>query len=312
MYPLLNCLALIACYNFYQALSTGRRRYWLGFTLAPAQRQAVEAALRDKVLVVTGGPGTGKTTRLRSVLAAFQDMGARSLLAAPTGRAAKRLTEVTGHEAKTIHRLLEYSQKEGGFRRGLDNPLDCDLLVIDEASMVDVGLMYQLLKAVPDGASLILVGDVDQLPSVGPGNVLRDVIGSSRVGVAQLTEIFRQARDSRIVVNAHRIRQGQQPVSADEEGNTETPGDFFFIQQEDPERAASIVLQLVTERIPRRFGLDPRQDIQVLTPMHRGAVGVERLYGRLLEALNPAGSGAGCGPRGLRVGDRVMQLRYNY
>lgn len=284
----------------------------LGFELAPAQRQAVEAALRDKVLVVTGGPGTGKTTIMRSVLAVFQDLGLRTLLAAPTGRAAKRLSEVTGQEARTIHRLLEYSQKEGGFRRGLDNPLACDLLVIDEASMVDVSLMYQLLKAVPDTAALILVGDADQLPSVGPGNVLRDIIGSRRVPVAQLTEIFRQARDSRIVVNAHRIRQGLQPLAAPPEGEAGAQEDFFFIQQEDPERAAALVLQLLTERIPRRFGLDPLRDIQVLTPMHRGAVGVQSLNARLQEALNPDGRPVGHGARELRIGDRVMQMRNDY
>ncbi len=274
----------------------------LELTLDPPQAEALAAALREKVLVLTGGPGTGKTTILRALVAALS--GKRVLLAAPTGRAAKRLEESSGLEARTIHRLLEYDRRTGGFRKGPSEPLDCDLLIVDETSMVDTLLMYQLLRALPAGAGLLLVGDADQLPSVGPGNVLRDIIASGKVAVRELTHIFRQAAASRIVTNAHRIRAGRMPEADGE--------DFYFIEQESPQKAAEIILQLVTERIPRRFGLNPLEDIQVLSPMHKGEVGVENLNRLLQAALNPGAAGLQRGPRRLCVGDRVLQLRNDY
>ena len=274
----------------------------LGLTLDPPQAEALAAALREKVLILTGGPGTGKTTILRTLVAALS--GRRVLLAAPTGRAAKRLEESSGREAKTIHRLLEYDWRTGGFRKGPAEPLGCDLLIVDEASMVDTVLMYQLLRALPPAAGLLLVGDADQLPSVGPGNVLRDLIASGRLPVRELTHIYRQAAASLIVTNAHRIRAGRMP-----EGDGE---DFYFIEQDSPAKAAEIILQLVTERIPRRFGLDPRADIQVLSPMHKGEVGVQNLNHLLQGALNPGAEGLQRGPWRLSTGDRVLQLRNDY
>ncbi|OHD72916.1 MAG: hypothetical protein A2V99_05215 [Spirochaetes bacterium RBG_16_67_19] len=274
----------------------------LDLTLDPPQAEALAAALREKVLILTGGPGTGKTTILRTLVAALS--GRRVLLAAPTGRAAKRLEESSGREAKTIHRLLEFDWRTGGFRKGPAEPLGCDLLIVDEASMVDTVLMYQLLRALPPAAGLLLVGDADQLPSVGPGNVLRDLIASGRLPVRELTHIYRQAAASLIVTNAHRIRAGRMP-----EGDGE---DFYFIEQDSPAKAAEIILQLVTERIPRRFGLDPRADIQVLSPMHKGEVGVQNLNRLLQGALNPGAEGLQRGPWRLSTGDRVLQLRNDY
>jgi exodeoxyribonuclease V alpha subunit len=274
----------------------------LGLTLDPPQAEALAAALREKVLILTGGPGTGKTTILRTLVAALS--GRRVLLAAPTGRAAKRLEEASGLEAKTIHRLLEFDWRTGGFRKGPAEPLGCDLLIVDETSMVDTLLMYQLLRALPPAAGLLLVGDADQLPSVGPGNVLRDLIASGRLPVRELTHIYRQAAASLIVTNAHRIRAGRMP-----EGDGE---DFYFIEQDSPAKAAEIILQLVTERIPRRFGLDPRADIQVLSPMHKGEVGVQNLNQLLQAALNPGAEGLQRGPWRLCAGDKVLQLRNDY
>jgi exodeoxyribonuclease V alpha subunit len=274
----------------------------LDLTLDPPQAEALAAALREKVLVLTGGPGTGKTTILRALVAALSDR--RVLLAAPTGRAAKRLEESSALPARTIHRLLEFDRRTGGFRKGPAEPLDCDLLIVDETSMVDTLLMYQLLRALPSTSGLLLVGDADQLPSVGAGNVLRDLISSGRVAVRELTHIYRQAAASRIVTNAHRIRAGQMP-----EGDGE---DFYLIEQDSPQKAAEIILQLVTERIPRRFGLDPLEDIQVLSPMHKGEVGVENLNRLLQAALNPGATGVQRGPRRLCAGDKVLQLRNDY
>ncbi len=293
-----------------------------GFDLAPQQREAVQTALTRRVTVLTGGPGTGKTTTVRTVLQLCQREKKTVLLAAPTGRAAKRLSETTGHEAKTIHRLLEFKPSEGfTFQRNDENPLEGDLLIVDEASMLDAVLTNSLLKAIPPGMHLLLVGDVDQLPSVGPGNVLRDIITAIESNgpaaqqrlvsatVVRLQTIFRQAAGSYIIANAHRINAGEMPV-IDNEGAT----DFFVFKTEEPERAAQLCVELVTERIPRRFAIQPA-DIQVLSPMHRGVVGVGALNEALQAALNPPAANKAekaLGHRVYRVGDRVMQLRNNY
>ena len=280
--------------------------------LAADQVAAVRAALSEKVLVVTGGPGTGKTTIVNAVLQIFAKAGAAALLAAPTGRAAKRLSETCGREAVTIHRLLEYTMAKGGFLRDERNPLTCDLLVVDEASMIDTVLMHHLLKAVPAGATLILVGDVHQLPSVGPGTVLKDIIDSDAAAVVELTEIFRQASQSRIVVNAHRINSGELPDLQAHDRPETSATDFYFIQQPDPERVVEIIVELIQSRIPRRFGFDPLSDIQVLTPMHRGLVGTANLNRRLQDALNPGQDLVARGDQHFRVRDKVMQIRNNY
>ncbi len=293
-----------------EALTWVQRR--LAIVLAENQVAAVRAALIQKVLVITGGPGTGKTTIITAVLRIFARMGARVLLAAPTGRAAKRLSETCGHAARTIHRMLEYSFARGGFQRDEKDPLACDLLVVDEASMIDTVLMYHLLKAIPHGATVILVGDVNQLPSVGAGNVLKDIIDSGITTVVGLSEIFRQARHSRIVVNAHRINSGLMPVAMPAPAADAAPSDFYVIEQEDPERIADIILELVRDRIPQRFGLDPFNDIQVLTPMHRGVIGTETLNRRLQEALNAGRDLIRRGDRDVRLNDKVMQVRNNY
>ncbi len=284
-------------------------RQQLGVDLAPGQRQAVQTALTHAVTVLTGGPGTGKTTTLRAVIRLLRAAGARFALAAPTGRAAKRMSEVTGAEAKTIHRLLEVSPGEGfSFKRNAENPLDADMVIVDEASMLDVLLTNHLLKAIPPGAHLLLVGDVDQLPSVGAGNVLRDIIDSGEVAVVQLQTIFRQAAGSYIITNAHRINQGQMPLFPKD------AQDFFLFPIEDVDAAADMVVDLVVRRIPSRFGI-PSREIQVLTPMHRGPLGVAALNARLQQKLNPPAPQKpekAQGGRTLRVGDRVMQIRNNY
>ena len=283
----------------------------LDMTLSENQIEALRGALTHKVMVITGGPGTGKTTLVNAILKIFDRAAARVLLAAPTGRAAKRLSEATGREARTIHRLLEYSAQKVGFQRDEDKPLECDLLIVDESSMIDTVLMHHLLKAVPLAAASILVGDVNQLPSVGPGNILEDIIDSGAVPVARLTEIFRQARRSQIIVNAHRINQGLMPVVETDVSN-DPARDFFFIEQEDPERVVDTILELIRRRIPRRFGFDPVNDIQVLTPMHKGVVGATNLNRRLQEALNPGEGGVARGDRVYRVNDKVMQIRNDY
>jgi exodeoxyribonuclease V alpha subunit len=282
----------------------------MGIELAPTQREAVLSSTREKVLIITGGPGVGKTTIVRAILEVFAGRRQRVGLCAPTGRAAKRLSETTGREAKTIHRLLEYDAALGGFRRTAVHPLELDLLVVDEASMVDVNLMNQLAGAVPSHACLVLVGDVDQLPSVGPGRVLGDVIGSGVVPVVRLTEIFRQARRSWIVRAAHAVKQGELPESAPAGGG----GDFYFIEADSPERITDRVLTLVRERIPRAFGLDPVRDVQVLTPQHKAELGAGALNRRLQEALNPPNAGPAVERFNsiFRVGDKLMQTKNDY
>src|SRR6266404_2873781 len=252
-----------------------------GSTLSPSQRDAVATALQSKVTVITGGPGVGKTTIVTSILQILQAKKMDVLLCAPTGRAAKRLTETTGLEAKTIHRLLEFDPTSMGFVHGHTNPLRADLIVVDEVSMVDIVLMSQLLRAIPDRAAVLLVGDVDQLPSVGPGSVLADIIGSERIPTVTLTEIFRQAVTSQIIVNAHRINQGQMPLMR-EDGTS----DFYVIPADSPEEIQAKLLRIVTERIPQRFGLHPIRDVQVLTPMNRGSLGARALNAVLQQALN--------------------------
>jgi exodeoxyribonuclease V alpha subunit len=283
----------------------------LDVALAPGQKDAVSQALGSKLLILTGGPGVGKTTIIRAILAILRAKGIQPLLAAPTGRAAKRLSESTGLEAKTIHRLLEFDPKEGGFLRGANLALECDLLVLDEVSMIDVPLMASVLQALPKHAALLVVGDVDQLPSVGPGQVLADLIGCGQLPVARLTEIFRQARESRIIVNAHRVNRGAMPELKAPEGMS----DFYFVEATDAEDAAAKVVKVVAERIPTRFGLDAIRDVQVLCPMNRGAAGARALNLELQAALNPARSDIPTVERfgfAYRIGDKVMQVENNY
>lgn len=280
-----------------------------GLSLAESQVAAIRLALMSKVLVITGGPGVGKTTIVNSILRILSAKGIDLLLCAPTGRAAKRMSEATGFEAKTIHRLLEIDPKGGGFKRNGDNPLDCDLLVVDETSMVDVMLMQALTRAVPDHSAMLVVGDIDQLPSVGPGQVLADIIASAAVPVVRLTEVFRQAAQSRIITSAHRINRGSMPDLSRPEGDS----DFYFVNVEDPETAIPLIVDLVKTRIPQRFGLDPMRDIQVLSPMNRGGVGARSLNIELQGALNPPGE-----RKVERFGwtfapsDKVMQIENDY
>jgi exodeoxyribonuclease V alpha subunit len=281
----------------------------LSISLATDQIRAIKGAVENKALVITGGPGTGKTTIINAILTIFLRLNIRMLLAAPTGRAAKRMSEITGRESKTIHRMLEYSLQKGGFQKNAESPLDCDLLVVDEASMIDTVLMYHLLKAIPPNATFILVGDVNQLPSVGAGNVLADIIASGSVPVVELRDIFRQARESQIVVNAHRINSGLLPVL---NRSRDRLDDFYFIERDNPDEVLGEIIQLVTERLPARFRLDPFDAIQVLTPMHKGSVGAANLNLALQKALNPAGDGVARGDRIVRIHDKVMQIRNNY
>ena len=276
-----------------------------GIEYDEVQLAAIRQAVTSKVMVLTGGPGTGKTTTTQGIIAALKKAGLRVLLAAPTGRAAKRMSEATGMEAKTIHRLLEYNPQDG-YKRNDENPLEGDALIVDECSMIDILLMNNLLKAVPVGMRLVLVGDIDQLPSVGAGNVLRDVIDSQRIPVVRLVRIFRQAQKSRIVMNAHTINQGRFP---DTSNGRDT--DFFFMREDDPERAAETIVRLVKERLPRAYRESPDR-IQVLTPMQRGVVGAANLNLLLQQALNPSGPSLNRGGYTYRQGDRVMQQRNNY
>jgi exodeoxyribonuclease V alpha subunit len=298
------------------AIDPGKAILWvegkLGVSLSDSQRKAVAVALKAKGMVITGGPGVGKTTIVNSILKIVMAKGVQVALAAPTGRAAKRLSESTTLEAKTIHRLLEFDPATGGFKRSEEFPLKCDLLVIDETSMVDVPLMAPLLRAVPDHAAVMFVGDVDQLPSVGPGQVLGDIITSEAVPVVRLTEIFRQAAESRIITNAHRINKGQMPeLASPREGET----DFYFVDAAEPQDAVPKIVEMVKIRIARRFGLDPIRDIQVLCPMQRGAVGARSLNVELQKALNPGSDSQPAVERfgyTYRVGDKVMQMENDY
>jgi exodeoxyribonuclease V alpha subunit len=283
----------------------------LEVNLADSQREAVKKAVSSKVTVITGGPGVGKTTLVNAILRILTAKSVNVALAAPTGRAAKRLSETTGMEAKTIHRLLEVDPKRGGFKRSAEEPLECDLLVIDETSMVDVPLMASVVKALPDKAGLILVGDVDQLPSVGPGQVLADVIGSGAVPVARLTEIFRQAAQSQIVTNAHKVNSGYIPNLGTAKGGN---SDFYFVEAHDPEDAVTKITEIVKNRLPKRFGFDAIQDIQVLCPMNRGGIGARSLNVDLQKALNPPLDDVFVERFGYtyRIGDKVMQTDNNY
>jgi exodeoxyribonuclease V alpha subunit len=282
-----------------------------GKVLAPSQREALRTALTSRAVIITGGPGVGKTTLVNSILLILRAKKVKCLLCAPTGRAAKRLTETTGMEAKTIHRLLEVDPATGRFLRNEDKPLDCDLLVVDETSMVDVLLMYALLRGLPKTSGLIMVGDVDQLPSVGPGNALRDLIDSGVVPVVRLTEVFRQAATSKIITSAHLIRQGKMP----ELRTAESGSDFHFVERDTPEDISATLVRLVQDRIPKGHRLDPIRDIQVLCPMNRGSIGVRELNIVLQGALNPVRPGETAVDRfgwRFQVRDKVIQTENDY
>ena len=283
----------------------------ISLTLTPEQRDAVRLALQEKLVVITGGPGTGKTTILNTLIKILETRGLRIHLASPTGRASKRLSEVTGRPASTVHKLLEYSRAQ--FHRNRQHPLDTDVVVVDEGSMVDLPLMCHLVQALPLPAALVLVGDADQLPSVGPGTVLRDLLDFDAIPSIRLTTIFRQAQRSRIITNAHRVNRGEMP-DLSTPGPDEVP-DCYFIEQEDPVRVRDLVVRLVSERLPRRYGYDPFEDIQVLVPMHRGEAGVAQLNAALQARLNPPAEGKTELTRSgrlFRVGDRVMVIKNNY
>jgi len=277
-----------------------------GLVYDDLQKEAIKSAAGSRFMVLTGGPGTGKTTITMAIIRIFKQMNRRVMLAAPTGRAAKKMSEATGMEAKTVHRLLEYSPA-GGYQKHSENPLACDVLVVDEASMLDIVLAYHLFRAVPEHAVVVLVGDVDQLPSVGPGNVLRDIISSGAVRVIQLKKIFRQARGSNIITNAHRINRGQMPYLKGGKNN-----DFFFIEEEDSSRVVEIIKSLCTWRLPRYYRVDPLKDLQVLCPMQRGDTGAQNLNLLLQESLNTSTVGINYGGTSYLRGDKVMQVKNNY
>ncbi|MFQ5448209.1 MAG: ATP-dependent RecD-like DNA helicase, partial [Saprospiraceae bacterium] len=287
------------------AIAWGEKK--LNLRLAENQRKAVAASLTEKVHIITGGPGTGKSTITKVILLITHQLTQKILLAAPTGRAAKRLSEITGMKASTIHSLLEFDFTIGGFRRNRDHPLDCDLLIVDEASMIDTVLMFSLLKAVPTAARVVFVGDVDQLPSVGAGSVLQDLILSEKIPLTRLTEIFRQAAASKIIVNAHRVNAGEFPdISNDKKG------DFFFIEEEDPEKIPELIVHLVDSRLPKAYGFDAFDDIQVLSPMNRGTIGNRNLNEVLQKKLNPSYEPLVKLGRTFHDDDKVMQIRNNY
>lgn len=283
----------------------------LAITLSLEQIAALEKILIHRVVIITGGPGTGKTTLIRSINAVFSALGKHVLLAAPTGRAARRLSEITRSKAKTIHKLLGFNFKEGLFEKNPDNPLDADAMIIDEASMVDTFLMYHLIKALPMTSVLILVGDIFQLPSVGPGNVLSDMIKSKLIPVFYLKKIFRQAQESPIVVNAHRVRRGESPVLkplGDSNGDSE----FYFLEQHNQNKVVSTIVELCTRTIPERFDFDPMYDVQVLTPMHKGVIGTTNLNQVLQKVLNPNPVMIEAMGSAFKIGDKIMHLKNNY
>ena len=271
------------------------------------QLQAIRNSLTHKILILTGGPGTGKTTALKGIIDSYKHLNKKIMLAAPTGRAAKRMSEVIGFEAKTIHRLLEYNPQDQFFARDEENPLETDLLVIDEVSMIDTLLMNSLINAVTSNTTLVLVGDIDQLPSVGPGNILNDLIKSDKIPTAMLTKIFRQAEESKIVVNAHKINKGEFPALQNNEYS-----DFFFMQEADNSIIPDMIVELCTKRLPAKYGFDPMKDIQVLTPMYKGEAGADNLNSILQSALNKNEVLIIRGKRSYKIGDKVMQLRNNY
>jgi exodeoxyribonuclease V alpha subunit len=280
----------------------------LSISLTQAQVQAVKASLENKITLITGGPGTGKTTVVKGIVEAYREVGAKVLLCAPTGRAAKKMQETTGYQAQTIHRLLEYNPHTKSFRRNERHPIDCDVLIVDESSMIDIILMHNLLKAIPKTASCVFVGDVDQLPSVGPGAVFRDMIDSNFATCVRLTEIFRQSRESLIIINAHRIMRGIMPILESKKGGL---SDFLFYYREVPQSVVKTIIHLVGSYIPSYYGI-AKEDIQVLTPMYKGEMGVSNLNSLLKDVVNPKGEEIERGGKSLRVGDRVIQMRNNY
>jgi exodeoxyribonuclease V alpha subunit len=279
----------------------------LNIQLAPNQKQAVACASSGKLHIITGGPGTGKSTITNAILTIMQKLTQRILLAAPTGRAAKRMSEITNFKASTIHSLLEFDFKAGGFKRNRENPLECDLIIIDEASMIDTFLMYSLLKALPNHARVIFVGDINQLPSVGPGNVLKDMISSLSVPVTTLTEIFRQAAGSHIILNAHRINRGIFPQLYNGQNS-----DFFFMECQENQDVLNTIVKLVSQRLPNRYGFNPTADIQVLAPMKKGMIGTENLNQTLQQTLNPKDTALFRAGYKFQIGDKVMQIRNDY
>lgn len=296
---------------FLREINTEKAITWvqekLKIELAENQKKAVAQAVSGKLHIITGGPGTGKSTITKAILAITEKLTSKIFLVAPTGRAAKRMTEITGKKASTIHSLLEFDFRSGGFKRNRENPIDCDLIIVDEASMIDTFLMYSLLKALPEHARVILVGDINQLPSVGPGNVLRDMIASRTISVTTLNEIFRQAAGSHIITNAHRINQGNFPSLYNGPDS-----DFFFIEGEENESVLNTVVKLVSQRLPNRYGFNPKQEIQVLTPMKRGMIGTENLNVVLQQTLNPKDSHLYRGGQKFQEGDKVMQIKNDY
>jgi exodeoxyribonuclease V alpha subunit len=292
-------------------IDTERALTWvqeqLKIELAANQKEAIAQAVTGKIQIITGGPGTGKSTITNAILAISSKLTGNILLAAPTGRAAKRMNEITGYKAKTIHSLLEYDFKGGGFKRKRDNPLECDLIIVDEASMIDTYLMYSLLKAIPNHARVVFVGDIHQLPSVGPGTVLKDIISSRTVPVTTLTEIFRQAAGSHIILNAHRVNKGIFPQIYNGQDS-----DFFFIEQKESEEVLNTIIKLVAQRLPNRYGFNPIEGIQVLAPMKKGVIGTENLNQALQEILNPRENALVRGGQKFQVGDKVMQTRNDY
>ncbi|SCA58713.1 ATP-dependent RecD-like DNA helicase [Chlamydiales bacterium SCGC AB-751-O23] len=288
-----------------KAIEWGQKE--LNIELAEMQKSAISKAIDEKFSIITGGPGTGKSTITKVILTIYKKIQTRIMLAAPTGKAAKRLTEITGQPAKTIHSLLEYDFRIAGFKKNKEDPLECDLIIVDEASMIDSSLIYQFLRALPDGCKVILIGDTHQLPSVGPGNVLKDFISSEKAPFTFLNEIFRQGKGSQIVSNAHRINKGSFP-----ELYSPKDGDFFFVEAKEKELVLETITHLASARVPKKFKFDPLKDIQILSPMRKGVIGCDNLNLELQKALNPQAKNSGQTIRGFYKGDKVMQLKNNY